>query len=352
MAGALCRGAGLMRPPAPAGEWQRFVPKGTAHVRVPQAAAPLAVSFVLLPKFTMLAFSAAIEPLRMANQLTQQMLFRWQVLSEDGAPVPCSNGVEVVADGAWRDGEPDGMVFVCSGVEPEGKASQALADWLRGLWRRGGTVGGLCTGAYALARAGILGGRRFTLHWDNIAGFAENHPELAPARQVFCIDGRVMTCAGGVAAADLMLNLIDARHGAGLGRQVMDMCLLTRRRDGADQQTASLAARLGTRHDRLLQAAAWLEARLEEPFDLDGCAAELGLSRRQIERLFARHLGLSPVRYVADLRLARGRALLAETDMTVTEVAAACGYGSASHFSRSFRAKYGTSPHRFSHFGG
>lgn len=294
MAGALCGDPRLMephRPPDPAGDRQRYVPKGAAHVTLPPGAVALSVSFVLLPKFTMLAFSSAIEPLRMANQLTQQVLFRWQVLSEDGGPVPCSNGVEVVADAAWREVAPEGMVFVCSGVEPEGKASQALGDWLRGLWRRGHTVGGLCTGAYALARAGILAGRRFTLHWDNIAGFAENHPDLSPARQVFCIDGRVMTCAGGVAAADLMLNLIDARHGAELSQQVMNMCLLTQRRDAADQQTASLAARLGTRHDKLLQAAGWLEARLEEPFDLDGCAADLGVSRRQIERLFARHLG-------------------------------------------------------------
>ena len=130
------------------------------------------------------------------------------------------------------------------------------------------------------------------------------------------------------------------------------MCLLTQRRDEADSQTASLATRLGTRHDKLLQAAAYLEARIEEDLDLDGCAQHLDLSRRQIERLFNRYLGLTPVRYMNDLRLARGRALLAETDMKVTEVAVACGYASTSHFSKSFRKKYGVSPYRFSHFGG
>ena len=131
----------------------------------------------------------------------------------------------------------------------------------------------------------------------------------------------------------------------------MNMCLLTQKRDEADQQTTSMAARLGTRHEKLLQAAAFLEARIEEDFDLDACAAHLALSRRQIERLFSAHLGITPVRYMNDLRLARGRALLAETDMKVTEVAVACGFASASHFSKSFRKKYGLSPHRFSHFG-
>jgi transcriptional regulator GlxA family with amidase domain len=331
---------------------QRYVAKGSAHVTLPGKRDVIDVAFVLLPKFTMLAFSSAIEPLRMANQLTQQVLFRWTVLSDDGGPVACSNGVPVVVDGPWSTAKPEGIVLVVSGVEPEGKASVALGDWLRGLWRRGRIVGGLCTGAYALAQAGILKGRRFTMHWDNTTAFSENFPDLEPSRQVFSIDDRVMTCAGGVAAADLMLKLISDRFGAELGQEVMNMCLLTQRRDEADSQTASLATRLGTRHDKLLQAAAYLEARIEEELDLDGCAAHLNLSRRQIERLFNRYLGLTPVRYMNDLRLARGRALLAETDMKVTDVAVACGYASTSHFSKSFRKKYGVSPYRFSHFGG
>jgi transcriptional regulator GlxA family with amidase domain len=212
------------------------------------------------------------------------------------------------------------------------------------LWRRGRTVGGLCTGAYALAKAGILKERRFTLHWENIAGFSETFPDLQAARQVFCIDDRIVTCAGGVAAADFLLKLIHDRFGMALSQEVMNMCLLTARRTEADEQTTSLAARLGTRHEKLIEAVAFLEGRIEEPFDLDACAAQLHLSRRQIERLFNRYLGITPVRYMNDLRL------LAETDMSVTDVAIACGYASSSHFSKSFRAKYGLSPYRFSHF--
>jgi transcriptional regulator GlxA family with amidase domain len=328
------------------------VAKGVAHVDLMRVGEPILVTFVLMQKFTMLAFSAAVEPLRMANQLTGHELFRWQVLTEDGGPMACSNGLQVVANGSWVGSEPQGLIFACSGVEPEGKASAALADWLRGLWRRGRTVGGLCTGAYALARAGILKGRRFTLHWENIQGFIESHPDLTPSRQVFTIEDRVMTCAGGVAAADLMLKIIHDQFGAKLSQEVMNMCLLTHLRQEDDQQTASLAARLGTRHDKLLQAASYLEARIEEPFDLDACAAHLDLSRRQIERLFHRYLSTTPVRFMNDLRLQRGRSLLSETDMKVTDVAVACGYASTSHFSKSFRQKYGVSPYRFSHFGG
>lgn len=328
----------------------RYIAKGVAHVELPRVSAPVQVSFVLLPKFTMLAFASAIEPLRIANQLTGQALFRWQTLSADGQPVTCSNGVPIMVDRAFGAAEPEGVVLICSGVEPEHQVSAALADWLRGLWRRGRVVGGLCTGAYALARAGILKGRRFTLHWENLTGFSETFPDLEAARQVYCIDERIVTCAGGVAAADLMLEIIHERFGITLSQEVMNMCLLTQRRTQEDEQTTSLAARLGTRHEKLIEAVAFLEARIEEPFDLDACARQLALSRRQIERLFNRYMGVTPVRYMNDLRLQRGRALLAETDMSVTEVAVACGYASSSHFSKSFRVKYGISPYRFSHF--
>ena len=330
---------------------RKFVARGVAHVALPKVTEPVSVTFVLVPKFTMLAFTSAIEPLRVANQLTGQMLFRWGTFSEDGKPVACSNGVPVVPEGTLPEAPPPGYVLVCGGVEPENQITPTLGDWVRAQWRRGRTVGGLCTGAYALARAGILKGRRFTLHWENLSGFCETFPDLEPARQVFCIEDRIVTCAGGMAAADLMLKLIHDRYGAQLSQEVMNMCLLTQRRTEEDEQITSLAARLGTRNEKLIKAVAFLEARIEEEFDLDACADHLGVSRRQIERLFNRYLGVTPVRYMNDLRLQHGRALLAETDMSVTEVAVACGYASSSHFSKSFRKKYGVSPYRFSHFG-
>ncbi|MBT9247425.1 GlxA family transcriptional regulator [Gemmobacter fulvus] len=330
---------------------RKYVARGVAHVTLPKVTEPLSVTFVLVPRFTMLAFTAAIEPLRVANQLTGQILFRWRTYSEDGKPVACSNGVPVLPDGPLSEALPQGHVLVCGGVQPEVEITDSLGDWVRGQWRRGRTVGGLCTGAYALARAGILKGRRFTLHWENISGFTETFPDLEPARQVFCIDERIVTCAGGVAAADLMLKLIHDRYGAQLSQEVMNMCLLTQRRTEEDEQITSLAARLGTRNEKLIKAVAFLEARIEDEFDLDACATHLGVSRRQIERLFNRYLGVTPVRYMNDLRLQHGRALLAETDMSVTEVSVACGYASSSHFSKSFRKKYGVSPYRFSHFG-
>ena len=203
----------------------RFVARGIAHLTLPVTVqAPIAVSFVLMADFTMLAFTSAIEPLRVANQLTGQILFTWHVYSENGQPVACSNGVPVMTDGPLPETSRPGYILLCGGVEPERACTPALTHWIRKQWRLGRTVGGLCTGAYALARAGILSGKRFTLHWENLTSFAEKYPDLTPERRIFCIEDRIVTCAGGVASADLAgLTQRFARHGGdgfGLGLHI------------------------------------------------------------------------------------------------------------------------------------
>lgn len=331
---------------------ERYVAPGAAHVPIADDRPPLDVSFVLVPRFTMLAFTSALEPFRVANQLTGRMLFRWRVHSQDGKPVHCSNGLAVVPDSPLPAEAPPGCVLICGGVTPDVTMTPALGHWVRGQWRRGRTVGGLCTGAYALARAGILGGRRFTLHWENIAGFSETFPELQPLRQIFCVDERIISCAGGVAAADLALHLISARSGPMLARAVMDMCLLSSHRDAGAAQRTPMASRLATRNPTVLRAAEFLEAESENGFDLEACAQHVGVAPRQVQRLFRQHLGRTPRQFVNDLRLDRGRMLLAETNMSVIEVAMACGYSTRSAFSKGFRARFGRSPQNFTSFSG
>lgn len=161
-----------------------LIPKGVAYVPLDGAVGTEQVTFVLLPNLSMLAFTSAIEPLRIANQLTGKPLYEWRTVSEDGQPVRCSNGVEIVVDVALNEATTTGSVFVCSGVEPDASSSQRVADWIRRQWRGGRKVGGLCTGAYTLAKAGILEDKVFTLHWENIAPFRESYPELDPREQM------------------------------------------------------------------------------------------------------------------------------------------------------------------------
>ncbi|GAA6182125.1 GlxA family transcriptional regulator [Shimia sp. NS0008-38b] len=325
-----------------------IIPKGVAHVSVDTVGTADPIVFALQPNLSMLAFTSAIETLRIANQLTGQSLYSWTTMSETGENVRCSNGIEIGIDSALGAPPPNAAIFVCSGVEPEHAASQKMADWVRHQWRTGRRVGGLCSGAYTLAKAGILEGKDFTLHWENIPPFREHFPHLSPLEQLYAIDGRIMTCGGGVAPMDLFLKLIYERHGAQLARAVLNMCLHTVQRSENDRQQSSTAAVIGNRSDKLVRIISYFEDHLEETVNLDTLTKNLGVSRRQMERLFKTHLNVTPKKYLQELRLQKARILLAETDMAVVDVATACGYESAGNFSKRFREAYGISPHRFS----
>ncbi|MHA6268098.1 GlxA family transcriptional regulator [Aliiroseovarius sp. CAU 1755] len=328
------------------------IPKGIARVEIDAPETPETIVFVLLHNLSMLAFTSAIEALRIANQLTGKTLYRWTTMSEDGKSVRCSNGIEIGIDCALGETPINSRIFICSGVQPDLSTSAKVADWTRKQWRLGRTVGALCTGAYTLARAGILAGHKFTLHWENIAPFREHFPDLTPVEQLYTIDNRVMTCGGGAAATDLFLKLIYETHGPVLSQAVLNMCLHSVQRSETDRQQSSTSASIGVRNEKLVRIIAHFEEHLEDHVNLDIATEELGVSRRQMERLFRHHLNTTPKKYLQDLRLQRGRILLAETDMPVVDVAAACGYDSAAYFSKRFREAFGMSPHKFSAGGG
>lgn len=300
--------------------------------------------FLLLPKATMLAVAAAIEPLRIANQLTKQQLYRWYTMSEDGNAVTCSNGMTVTPDMAIEVLPNNSYGFVCSGVEPQTTISDVTLNWLRREDRFGRNLGSICSGAFALARAGLLKNRRFTLHWENQPGLIEEFPDLTPSPALYEVDGRIMTCGGGNSSIDMILALIEAQHGAQLAIMVADMCIHLRSGTQQAPQRSASSAAIGCRNRNLLAAISLMEQEIEDPLSMDDIAERLGVSRRQVERLFKRYLNQSPISYYNDLRLSRAYGMLNETDLTVTEIAAATGFRSSSHMARVFREKYGSSP--------
>ncbi|MEM6489158.1 MAG: AraC family transcriptional regulator, partial [Pseudomonadota bacterium] len=185
-------------------------------------AAPRLFVFLLSPAFSMLAFAAAIEPLRLANRTARRELYTWRTVSEDGAAVTCSNGVSVGVDGALDQLPRSASIVVCGGVRLEAAASRPVITWLRREARRGVRLGAVCTGTYVLAKAGLLQDRRCTIHWENLAAFTEDFPEVQVENLLYVIEDRVFTCAGGSAATDMVLRLIAAEHGQDLASAVAD----------------------------------------------------------------------------------------------------------------------------------
>ncbi len=309
------------------------------------------IVFFLVPNFSMIAFATAIEPLRLANWHLGYQFYNWRLITDAGAPAVASTGVQVMADGSLEDEKrrlhtderPD-MAFVCSGVFVEKYESRALNSWLRQVNRSGVSVGAMCTGAWILAKAGLLDGRRCSIHWENLPGFAEAFPETEVYADLYEIDGDIHTCAGGTAALDMMLNLIGNDHGETVVNRVCELALTDRVRNPQDRQRLPLRARLGIHNSKVLTIIELMEANIAEPLSLVELATYAGLSRRQIERLFRRTMGRSPARYYLELRLDRARHLLLQSNLPVVEVAVACGFVSASHFSKCYREFYGRSP--------
>jgi transcriptional regulator GlxA family with amidase domain len=274
---------------------------------------PQQIAFLLVPNFSMIAFTSAVEPLRLANRASGKELYRWHLFSPDGKPVAASNGIAL--------------------------APQGPVDGVLGFLT-------VITGSHILARANMLNGYRCTIHWENLASFTENFPEVEATAELFEVDRNRFTCSGGTAALDMMLNMIGQQHGHEWAAAVSEQSIHERIRDRHDHQRMALTARLGVRHPKLIQVIQSMEANLEEPLSRADLAQAAGLSSRQMERLFAKYLKKSPARYYVELRLNRARLLLLQTNMSVIDIALACGFVSASHFSKCYRDFFGKTPRR------
>ena len=311
-----------------------------------QPAASRRFVFLLLDRFTMLAFASAIEPLRIANRMVGREVYRWKLAGEGGDVAVCSNGAAFKLDLGLDEIDRDDVLLVCGGMDVQKATTRGVLNWLRREARRGVTIGGLCTGAYAIAKAGLLDGKKATIHWENQDGFLEEFEDVKLTKSVFVMDGNRWTTAGGTSSLDLMLKVIAADHGEDVANSVADQLIYSTIRTDQDTQRLSIPTRIGVRHPKLSQVIQMMEGNIEDPMSPAELAELVGMSTRQLERLFRRYLNRSPKRYYMELRLQKARNLLMQTDMSVINVALACGFASPSHFSKCYRAHYNTTPYR------
>ncbi len=315
--------------------------------RIPQNPdKPRRFVFVLLDNFSLLCFSTAVESLRIANRMSGRTLYEWSIIGEGGVSAACSAGTVFQLDDDLAEMRRDDTIMVCSGIDVQNATTKKVLGWLRREARKGLVIGGLCTGAYSLAKAGLLDGRRATIHWENQDSFSEEFDEVTLTKSVFVVDKNRMTTAGGTSSIDLMLKIIADDQGEDLANAVADQLIYSSIRTDQDTQRLSVPTRIGVRHPKLSQVIQIMENHIEEPISPSILAQDVGMSTRQLERLFRRYLNRSPKRYYMELRLQKARNLLMQTDMSVINVALACGFASPSHFSKCYRAHYDTTPYR------
>lgn len=305
---------------------------------------PIKFAFLTLPRYSMIAVVNAVEPLRMANLVTGRNVYEWTFTSLDGKPTAASNGMQLAPTVPLAELPSVDLVFVCGGVQVRDAITPALLTALRRLHKRRLALGALCTGGYALAEAGLLDGYHATIHWENLSSLREQFPRVLIGDQLFTIDRDRFTCSGGIAPLDLMLHLVKAELGPRISQQISEQFIVERVRNERDRQYVPLRAQVGVSHESLIGIANLMEEHIEKPLSLDEIAAKSGISRRQIERLFKRHVQSVPKKYYLQLRLRRARELLLQTSMSIMDITTACGFQSPPHFSRCYRREFGQPP--------
>jgi transcriptional regulator GlxA family with amidase domain len=301
-------------------------------------------AFLLADKFPMFSVVAAIDTIRMANRLADRAFYSWIAVSPSGSPVVASNALGIQVHCALADLPPVDICFVCAGQSSEFDDRPKIIASLRNLGRRGAALGGLNIGSYVLAEAGQLEGHRCTIHWESRTGFQERFPRVDCTGSVFEIDRKRYTCAGGTTSVDLMLEIVKRDFNSGLANEVANQLHHERIRSQMDRQRAGPQRDLTAKPEKLSQLVELMEESLERPKSAMRLAKTVGLSVRQVERLFLRYLNVTPGRYYMNLRLDRARELLRQTHAPILDVALATGFASHSYFAQSYRAQFGRSP--------
>ncbi len=309
---------------------------------------PVHLTILVVPHFNLAATTFFLDPFRVANYLHGETLFRWELVSEPGGVVQASNGMALNTSAlsdeinARRD-----MVVVSSSWSPDAHSGPSLHAALWRWARQGATLGGIDTGAFILAEAGLLQGRRATVHYEHIDAFGETYPDIDLTEDLFVYDGTRITCAGGSACVDFALNILRGTHGDALANACARYLFHQSMRQPGSQQNTDFVEPIGTttpRHVR--RAIALMEQNLEHPMAITEICAEARVSQRQLDRLFRQYVKKSPAAYYRDIRLDRARGLVTQTEIPLSQVALASGFASQEHFSRAYRNRFGLPPRK------
>lgn len=308
---------------------------------------PERFGFLLINDFTLISFSAAIEPLRLANHICEIDVYSWKTISENGERVTASDGLRVHVDCSIDDAELlHGLdaIVVCGGRRIKDRTNPRILNWLKAADQKQIDLGAICTGSYVLAKAGLLDGFRCSIHWKNMSGLADSFPRVNVSRTVFSIDKNRYTSSGGTTPVDMMLHFILRQCGAHVSASVAEQLVFDRIRRSDDKQRVPLQHAIGYQSGKLVSAVELMEANVKELISQEELASYVGLSRRQLQRLFKCYLYCTPSRYYLQIRLQRAQELLRQTGLSLVEISGLTGFASTSHFSKSYKEFYGHPP--------
>lgn len=305
---------------------------------------PLDITIVLLPESSIMSLASALDPMRAANRVVPEPVFRWTILSPLGKPVLLTCGVEIRVDGAFADVTSGDALLVIAGFNQERHADRTFVSRLKKVARRFDVVAGIESGCWLLARSGLLDGRDATAHWEELEDFAAAFPALNVRADRFVTDGPLWTSGGASPTFDMMLHWITQRLGSALALDVASIFVYDQTHSAADVQPYVSLGRIETRDPKLAEAIRLMERTLERPLTIAALTKRLSISQRKLELLFARGLSTSPGAYYLRLRLQFAHRLVRDSASPIREIALRCGFDSLSAFSRAYSREYGMSP--------
>ena len=303
----------------------------------------IACQILLLPGFELNELSALTEVFDCANRVLCERLFDWHLASLDGNPVRSADGLSIAVARSGQNSEHRDLFLLSAygGAELAKPALSALICRRHALGGRIAGIGGACA---LMAEAGLLASRPCAAHWSIADALIERVQNLEIADRLYVIDERIATCAGRDATLDFALRLVADSAGERLARIVADSLNHARPREAGERQLSELDFSGQRGAGAIAHTVAAMRRRMTEGEDLEGIAAQSGVSQRQLQRLFRRHLGMTPTQYFLKARLQRARHLLQYSTLSVTEIAIATGFASISHFTRRYTELYGRTP--------
>ena len=307
---------------------------------------PESFGFLLVQGFSLMAFTAAIEPLRAANQLSGSELYTWKVFSPDGENVSSKHNIEIVPDADISDPADVDYLFVVAGEGAHAIHDSNVFHWLRHAANRNIVLGALSSASFILANARLLDGYTCTIHWDDMPAFVEAFPHLTTSYSLFEIDRNRITSSGGTSAMDMMLRLVGDKHGGDLASRVAVFFQHDRMRTSEDQQQLAERLALTRKSPKLAEAVRLMTENVEYPLKPIEIARDIGLSLRQLERLSHKYCNCTPQKFYMKVRIQHARSMLLETGMSVMQVAIATGFTTQSHFTKCFRDHYNITPQK------
>ncbi|WP_420583673.1 GlxA family transcriptional regulator [Ruegeria sp.] len=305
---------------------------------------PMTIQFIAIDGFSMMALSSAIEPLRAANRLLGETLFSWSLFSDTAGHVTSSSGMEIPAEQDLENAALPDLTIIVASFFPSDYRNTMLFSRLRRLRATGRMIGAISSGTYLLARAGVLGDQRVTIHWETARELEMTFPDVKLSPDIYCWDRNVLTSAGGAAAMDLMLALIARLKGDALANDVAEQFLHGQIRPSSHEQRQDVRWRFRVNDPRLLRAIEIMQSHLSQPKPIPHIAARVGVSDRQLSRLFQAGTKMQPSKFYLDLRLRAARGMILGSTESLESIAELCGFSSLGHFSRSYKSHFNESP--------